>query len=367
MPGGCPRLEIDLDKIQHNAAMLVESLGARGISITAVTKSISGMPEVSAAFLRAGITRLGDSRIENIERLQSASLPAPMLLIRSPMLSQVSRVVQHTDISFNTELTVIAGLSAAAQKAGKIHGIVLMVELGDLREGIMPDDMEAFVREVLTFPAILLKGIGANLACRSGVEPDSSNMDQLSGLANSLEATFGLSFDIVSGGNSANLDWALGRMNPGQINNLRLGESLLLGTEALHSHPIAGLYTDAITLVAEVIESKLKPSQPWGRLAQNAFGEKPVYTDRGHIRQAILAVGRQDIDPQGLIPPQGIKIISASSDHLIVESVAADLVVGTELTFQINYSALMRAMTSPFVTKMIIESPCDHKQLLCSS
>jgi len=172
----------------------------------------------------------------------------------------------------------------------------------------------------------------------------------MSALADSLESTFSIHLDIVSGGNSANLDWAFGSAQPGRINNLRLGESLLLGCKTLHRCPIGGLHTDAITLIAEVIESKIKPSQPWGTIAQNAFGELPVANDRGDIAQAILAIGHQDIDPQGLSTPLGITIIDSSSDHLIVQCDSL-LAVGTELPFQINYSALTRAMTSPFVIK----------------
>lgn len=346
-----PRLEIDLDKIQHNAQTLVEHLSNHGISITAITKSVLGSPEIADAFLRGGITNLGDSRISNIEKMRNGHIEAPMTLIRSPMSSQVDRVVAHADISLNSEIDIISKLSVAAQKAGRSHGIVLMIELGDLREGIMPDDLESIVRKTLDFPGIILKGIGTNLACRSGVSPDNSNMMQLSALADSLESTFNLSFEIISGGNSANLDWVLGNANLGRINNLRLGESLLLGLETLHRQPIDGLYTDAIKLVAEVIESKIKPSLPWGDIAQNAFGEKSVFTDQGNISQAILAIGRQDIDPKGLEPPPGIKIIGASSDHLIVQSNRNNVAVGTEISFQINYSTLMRAMTSPFVAK----------------
>lgn len=346
-----PRLEIDLNKISHNARTLVERLAARGISVTGVTKASLGSPPIADTYLRAGIRTLGDSRIENIETMRHAQETAQMALIRSPMLSQVERVVAATDLSLNTELDVITGLSTAARKAGRNHGVMLMVELGDLREGIMPGDMEPVVRKTLGLPNIVLRGIGTNLACRSGVAPDSNNMSQLSALADSLEKTFGVNFDIISGGNSANLNWALGAASTGRINNLRLGEALLLGRETLHRQPIEGLYTDAITLVAEVIEAKTKPSRPWGEIAQNAFAEKAVVVDQGEILQAILAIGRQDIDPQGLTPPPGVKVIDASSDHLIVQSVQHKLVVGKEMRFQLNYSALTRAMTSSFVTK----------------
>jgi len=356
-----PRLEIDLEKIHHNAVTLVKRLQARGISVTVVTKEVLGDARIAGVLLKAGVRTLGDSRIENIETMRRAGVPSSMTLIRSPMMSQTDRVVALTDISFNTELTVIRKLSSAARKAKRTHGIVLMVELGDLREGIMPADLEATVRETLRLPNVVLKGIGANLACRSGVSPDAENMAELSALADTTEATFGSALgpgvrprlDIVSGGSSANLEWALSGVDTGRINDLRLGESLLLGLEPLHRQPIDGLYTDAITLVAEVIEAKVKPSQPWGTLAQTAFGDQPPAEDRGDTLQIILGIERQDIDPGGLCPPAGIEIIGASSDHLILDSGKHRMNVGAEITFQLNYSALLRAMTSPFVSKVV--------------
>lgn len=355
-----PRLEIDLDKIFHNARTLVQRLADRGISVTAVTKATLGSPAIANALLQAGVHALGDSRIENIETLRRADVAASMTLIRAPMLSQADRVVSHADISFNTELDIISKLSSAAQKVRRTHGVVLMVELGDLREGIMPSDVENAVRETLRFPFITFNGIASNLACRSGVSPDARNMGKLSELADSIETTFGLAVEIVSGGNSANLPWVFSGADTGRINDLRLGESILLGREPLHRQPIDGLHTDAFKLVAEVIESKIKPSLPWGRIAETAFGTQPLPQDRGDISQTILAVGHQDTDPFGLQPPLGIEILGASSDHLIVASGLERLAIGAEMTFQLNYSALLRVMTSPFVAKVIkLQSGCD--------
>jgi predicted amino acid racemase len=355
-----PRLEIDLDKIYHNASTLVKRLACRGISVTGVTKGSLGSAEIATTILRAGVRALGDSHIENIEAMRLAHVPALMTIIRSPMLSQAKRIVMHADVSCNTEIEIIRKLSMEAQKANRTHGVILMVELGDLREGIMPDDLEDTVREILSLPNIMIKGIGTNLACRSGVSPDGKNMAMLSELADSLEATFDLTVEIVSGGNSANLEWALSGAEIGRINDLRLGEAILLGRETLHRQPIDGLHTDAITLTAEVIEAKVKPSLPSGTIAQTAFGEVPPVTDRGLVTQAILAVGQQDIDPGGLIAPAGIDVMGASSDHLILESDRFELSVGKEVIFQLNYSALVRAMTSPFVSKMMASASIDN-------
>lgn len=358
-----PRLEIDLDKIRHNARTLVERLATRGISVTGVTKATLGSPDIANTLLSAGVSALGDSRIENIEALRREHVSASMALIRSPMLSQTERVVRQTDLSFNTELAVINKLSCAAREAKRMHAVVLMVELGDLREGIMPADLESTVRTVLRLPNIMLSGIGANLACHGGVTPDASNMSELSALADSLELTFGIRLALVSGGNSANLDWALSGADTGRINNLRLGESILLGCEPLHRQPIEALYTDAITLIAEVIEAKIKPSRPWGTIAQTAFGEKPAAASRGDISRAILAIGHQDVDPSGLRAPSGIGILGASGDHLIVDCGGEHLTVGAEVRFGLNYSALVRAMTSPFVVKVMKASGSNRKGL----
>lgn len=348
-----PRLEISLSKIRHNASILIERLEAQNISVTSITKATLGSPEIVEALLEAGISSFGDSRIENIEKMRSCDVTTPISLIRSPMLSQVERVVKFADISFNTELDVIVALSKAAQAVGRIHGIVLMVELGDLREGMMPKDLEEMVSKILKLPNLKFKGIGSNLACRSGVSPDVKNMGELSALADSIDKKFGFEMNIVSGGNSANLDWALSGIDTGRINNLRLGESILLGLNPLNREPIEGLHIDAFKLVAEVIESKVKPSQPWGEIAQAAFGEPQAIATDNNINQTILAIGLQDTDANGLKPPRAMKVVGSSSDHLILDAGENLLPVGEKIEFQLNYSALVRAMTSPFIVKAI--------------
>ena len=351
---GAPRLDIDLRKLRHNAHTLVGRFGVKGVSVTGMTKAVLGLPDVAKVLLDAGVCALGDSRIENIETMRKAGIKAPIILTRSPMLSQIERAVVSANISFNTEIDVIYALSDAAQKVGSVHGILLMVELGDLREGIMPDDVERIVRKTLKLPNIEFKGIGTNLACRSGVSPDAKNMSALSALADSIDAIFGVEMEIVSGGNSANIGWAFGDADMGRVNNVRLGEAILLGRDPLTRTPIEGLYTDSFQVVAEVIESKIKPSQPWGKIAQSAFGSPPEIINQGDIHQVLLAIGEQDIDEDGLTSSPKVTILGVSSDHLILNAGNSELSVGDEVTFQPNYSALVRAATSPFVVKSIV-------------
>lgn len=346
------RIATDLGKVEQNTRVLVDRLDESGIRVTGITKAVLGSPEVGAAMLRGGARGLGDSRVENLTRLAGLDVSPLRTLIRSPMLSQVASVVDIADVSLNTEAVVLAALDQAAAQQKRIHAVVLVVELGDLREGISLDDVPEAVRAVLGHPSLRLVGIGANLACQNGVVPDDRNMGVLTGLADHIEALHGISLDVVSGGNSANLNWALHTHDVGRIDELRLGEAILLGVDPLYRTPIRGLHTDAFTLTAEIIEIAMKPAQPWGDRAQAAFGEAPARTGSGTVHQAILALGRQDVDPDGLQPPTGITILGMSSDHLVVDLGDHEVAVGDEIDFGVSYGALVRAMTSPFVTKM---------------
>lgn len=349
-----PRLDIDLGKIEDNTRCLVEQLSPRGIRIVGITKAVLGSPEVGDAMLRGGACGLGDSRIQNLARLGIGEPSASRMLIRSPMLSQTDLVVRNATGSLNTERDVLLALDEAARRQLRTHEVLLMVELGDLREGIALQDVPAMVGVTRRLRRLRLAGLGTNLACQSGVIPNDRNMSELSRLADQIEAMGNGELEVVSGGNSANLPWALSTGDVGRVNQLRIGESILLGTEPLHRTVLPGLHSDAIRLVAEVIEVAVKPAQPWGERAQTAYGELPEQatpTGAGTVRQAILALGRQDVDPDGLVPPPGITVLGMSSDHLVVSLGDHAVSVGDEITFDLGYGALVRAMTSPFVSQ----------------
>ncbi len=346
------RIEIDLDKVEQNTRILVNRLASTGIRVTGITKAVLGSPGVGAAMLRGGARGLGDSRVPNLARLAGLDRSPLRTLIRSPMLSQVAQVVDVADVSLNTEAVVLAALDQAASQQKRTHAVVLMVELGDLREGIALDNAREAVRTVLGHSSLRLVGHDTVLTSEVGAEPDDRNMDILTGLADDIEALHGISLDVISGGNSANLNWALHTHDVGRIDELRLGEAILIGVDPLYRTPIPGLHTDAFTLTAEVIEVAMKPAQHWGDRAQAAFGEAPVRTGSGTVHQAILALGRQDVDPDGLQPPEGITILGMSSDHLVVDLGDHPGAVGDEIDFGVAYGALVRAMTSPFVTKI---------------
>jgi predicted amino acid racemase len=358
-----PRIEVDLELIGENAQELVRRTAERGVTVTAITKAMRGLPALGRVLLEAGVAALGDSRVENIERLRADGIDAPIVLIRSALASEVERVVAAADMSCATELEIVELLSVAAVQADRVHGIMLMVELGDLREGIMPCDLPDAIARCLAFPNIEIRGIGTNLACRNGVVPDDRNLGELSDLATSIEAQFGFPLSVVSGGNSASLEWLRSTENVGRIDNLRLGESILLGRDPLHRSPISGLHHDAATIFAEVIESKHKPRRAWGTRAQSTFAPPPdtpsadpTAVDEDHGWHSLLAIGHQDTDPLDLSSPPGLRIIGASSDHLVIAS-EHRLGLGSEVAFRPGYSALARSMSSRSMRPIIRGGP----------
>lgn len=350
-----PRLEIALAQIQENARLLCALYGQKGISLMGVSKAVLGDPAIVAAMLQGGVRFIADSRLENIQKMQAAGLVTQFVLLRTA-LSQAEAVVQSVDISLNTELETLRKLSYYAQAQQKQHQVIVMVELGDLREGVLPGDLASFIKETVALPQLKLVGLGCNLACYGGIKPDERNMQALSTLVNRIEQAFQLRLTVISGGNSANYEWYQATPAVGRINNLRLGEAILLGRETVSRKAIPGLHTHAFQLIAEVIESKQKPSLPFGTSGQDAFGHVPSFPDRGRRQRAILALGRQDVLVSGLTPHnQQLAILGSSSDHLLLDSEQHPLRVGDEVTFDLDYGALLAAMTSPFIRKQWLQ------------
>jgi predicted amino acid racemase len=327
----------------------------KGISLMGVTKAVLGEPSIAKAMIQGGVKFIADSRIENIQKMKSAGISTQFVLLRTP-LSQAESIVKNADISLNTEIETLKKLSYHAKGQNKIHQVIIMVELGDLREGILPCDLPQLVRKTLSLPHIKIIGIGCNLACYGGIKPDDKNMRELSELVDLLEKEFHIDLEIISGGNSANFEWFKSSQDVGRVNNLRLGESILLGCETVGRKVIPGLHTGAFQLIAEVIESKRKASVTLGEICQDAFGNVPGFLDRGDHQRVIIALGRQDVQVSNLKSNNKLKMIGSSSDHIILDGENHNLEVGDEIRFSLDYSGLLATMTSPFVIKQFTDS-----------
>ena len=320
-----------------------------------VTKAVLGEPSIAKAMIQGGIKFLADSRIENIQKMKRAGLSAQFVLLRTP-LSHSESIIKDVDISLNTEIETLKNLSYHAKNQNKIHQVIIMVELGDLREGILPYDLPQFIKKTLSMPNIKIIGIGCNLACLGGIKPNDKNMRELSELVGLLEKELHIDLKIISGGNSANFKWFKATKDIDRINNLRLGESILLGCETLSREIIPGLHTGAFQLIAEVIESKRKVSVPIGNICQDAFGNVPKFIDQGDHQRVIIALGRQDVQASNLKSNSNLRMIGSSSDHIVLDGENHNLKVGDEIRFSLDYSGILATMTSPFVIKQFTDS-----------
>jgi predicted amino acid racemase len=360
-PSPYPRLNIDLAKLRHNAGALLSLCHYNGVSVAAVTKAFRAAPEMVEILSALPFDFLADSRLENLEAYPK-SRQARSLLLRLPSPSEALRVVQGCDISCNSELHTLKKLSEAAAALGVRHGVMLMVDLGDLREGIYHGNTALLYRTAEFVHAqshLTLEGIGANLTCYGSILPTPDNLQRLCAIAQGIAARLGTETGIVSGGNSSSLYLLERGILPAGINNLRLGEAILRGIETAFASPFKGLTQDIVTLEAEIIEIMEKPSLPEGEKGFNAFGQQPRYADTGIRRRAILAVGRQDTEYEGLACTEpGIDIVGASSDHLIADITESPkkIRVGDTLVFSLSYGAILAGFTSGYVRKSYLRT-----------
>ncbi len=287
--------------------------------------------------LKGGIRRLADSRLKNLERLRQGGIKGPLLKLIPPLKEEVEKTILLTEGSLVSSYEVCQWISEKTEGLGKKYGVILMVEMGEGREGLKREEIKKVAAKILKLKGIEIKGIGTNVACLTKLPPTPQILEHLVEIAKELETYFGIQLKIISGGNSS--AWLLiekGKI-PSRINELRIGEAILLGQETIFHQPIPGTYQDAFKLKVEVLEV-----------------EKKAY----NRKQALLAVGRQDL-ADGEVKPllEGAKEIRRSSDHLIIDisHVEERVKVGSIVEFIPSYFAMLALMTSPFVQKEILE------------
>ena len=320
------------------------------IEVAGVVKAVSSLPEIVRVYEESGVKFIATSRVSQLRIMREAGLTKkPLMLIRIPMLSELPDVVELSDISLQSDITVLRALNEEAKRQNKIHEVILMMDLGDLREGFWneEDALDAALEVENKLKNLRLAGVGVNLSCYGSVVPTKRNMQALVSLAADIEREIGRPLDYVSGGASTSAYMALNGTMPYRINLLRFGEIGLLGGSDNFSPDF--LHKDVLTIKAEVIECRDKPSFPVGELGVNAFGEVGHYEDRGIRRRAIVAMGRVDYgNCFDLVPRmEGVEVIGASSDHTIldVENVKDKIHVGDVLEFGIKAYGPMAYLT----------------------
>lgn len=351
-----PRVLIDLDKFRTNVEVVKMKMDTSGIGIYGVTKVFCADPILADIYVGAGLEAIADSRIHNIKKLEKLNIKK--VLLRIPMQTEINEVIRFADISLNSEISTIRLLNKEALRQEKVHEVLLMVDLGDLREGYF-DEEQLFqaTEEIRDMQGVKLLGIGTNLTCFGAVIPTVEHMERMVEIKERLEKRMGRNLDMISGGNSSSYYLVESQKLSKKINNLRIGEIFVCGKETAYGKRVSGTYDDVFILEAEIVELKKKPSLPIGEAGVDAFGNKPVYEDEGEMIRAICAIGKQDADIGGLVPlDEHIRMIGRSSDHMILDMTRSfhKYKVGDVLRFKLKYAGILSVMTSEYVEKKYI-------------
>lgn len=351
-----PSVSCDLNKLRENVERLSGWLHGHGALFAAVTKGVCAAEPIVRMLQESSCDWIADSRVQNLARIAG---PKPRLLIRSAQPGEIEEVVRHADISFASEPAILRLLAEEAARQGKRHGVLLALDMGDLREGCFfrdEDDMFRSAEAAAREEHLELMGVATNLGCFGGVKTTPENMTALAEAARKLREHLGLALPIVSGMSTAAQKLLRSGGMPPAVNHGRFGEAWLVGYDSVSGESVPGMHADAFILSAQLIEVKQKPSKPVGEIGGDAFGRVIERPDRGSMRRGLLACGVQDIDRDCLEPLDGrIEILGGSCDHTIVNlSRAPELRAGDVLRFRMRYGAMLRAYTSAYVEKEYI-------------
>lgn len=353
-----PVLEIYEDRIYENAVHVMKACHALGIYPCAVTKGFCNEQSVIRALLRAGFDTLASSRIQHLRELRESNYPVSTFLIRIPMKSELEEVIACCDVSLESEKKTIEWLNEEAGRQKKVHKIVLMRDVGDLREGIY--DVEEFIQTAVWVHRecknLSLHGIGTNLTCYGSVTPTTKNLGELCGNAKRIEQLTGKKLTVISGGGTTSTPLIVNRTMPAGINHLRLGEALILPFE--WGCNLEGMREDTLILKAQIVELNKKPTVPVGERGRNSFGNYRSYEDRGERWRAILAVGEYDYGNYEKLKPcdPQIQVLGASSDHTILDihDCKRKYELGDIISFQLSYQPMLFLTSCPLVRKKVV-------------
>lgn len=350
--GKYPQLTVDHEALRSNMTQIVSWCGDAGIDVAGVIKVSSGMASFARDYEVCGAKWIASSRLEQLERARAEGVTLPLMMIRVPMISEIPEMIRVCDYSLESDFTAIKTIEEETAKTDKVHNVILMADLGDLREGFFEleelVDVAEYIENKCDF--VHLAGLGTNLGCYGSVMPTKDKMEQLVSYAEAVEAVIGRQLEIISGGATSSLMALFDRVMPARVNMLRIGAAAACGSmEDLRTiygrEEIDCMSGNAFTLEAEVIEVRTKPTHPIGKLGVDAFGKKPKYKDRGMRQRALLAIGRADYGDTGDIVPKtpNAEVIGASGDHTIVDIEDCKDVIraGDIMAFKLRYSAVM--------------------------
>lgn len=352
-------ITLDIKKLKSNFNYLNTLFEKNSIEWSVVSKVLSGNKEYLTELLQFNIKQISDSRVSNLKMIKSINPKIETIYIKPPAKRSISNIVKYADISMNTEIETIKLLSEEANKQHKTHKVIIMIELGELREGVMGDSLIGFYESIFKLKNIKVVGIGTNLSCLYGVLPNHDKLIQLSLYEQLIEAKFNRQIPYVSGGSSVTIPLIFQNLLPKGINHFRVGETLFLGTDVYNNSNFKRMHSDVFKLYSEIIELTEKPIVPMGEMGRNVEGESYEF-DKKDIGEksyrAIIDLGLLDADTEHLeLVDKSLKLAGASSDMIVIDldKNKKKYKVGDLIKFKLDYMGLLRIMNSNYIEKRI--------------
>lgn len=352
-------ITLNRQKLKRNYLFLDKQFKKNNIEWAVVSKLLCGNELYLKELIQLGVKQLCDSRVSNLKKIKSISESVETIYIKPPPKQSIEKIVKYADISFNTEIETIKMLSAEAKRQNKTHKILIMIELGELREGVLRNDLLMFYSDIFKLPSISVIGLGTNLTCMYGVLPSHDKLIQLCLYEQLIEAKFNREIEYVSGGSSVTIPLIFKGLLPRGINHFRIGETLYLGTDVYNNKTFDQMENDIFQLHAEIIELTEKPANPMGELGNNLIGETLSFesTDQSELSyRAIIDIGLLDIDEEHIkLKNEELEIVGASSDMLVIDlgENKANYKIGDLIEFKMDYMGILRVMNSQYIEKRI--------------
>ncbi len=353
-------IELYKDKLAHNYHYLDTLFKDHKIEWAVVSKLLCGNEKYLTELIKLGPKEICDSRISNLRTIKKIDPNIDTVYIKPPAKRSIPNLVKYADASFNTEYRTIKWISDEAVKQNKLHKVIIMIELGDLREGIMGAHLMDFYESIFELPNIKVTGIGANLNCLYGVMPSEDKLIQLILYKQLIEAKFNREIPWVTGGTSVVIPLVFRHQIPDGINHFRVGETLFFGADLVNQTVFEGMEADVFRLFAEIIEITEKPKIPTGQLESNPSGETFEINEEDYGKKsyrAILDIGLLDVAEEFLIPEDdSIELGGASSDMLIADlgEKSGNYKVGDLISFKLKYMGALTLFNSDYIEKRVV-------------
>jgi predicted amino acid racemase len=362
-------LIIHTQKIKDNIKNLSSYCEKHNLQWSLITKVFSGDKEFLRHVLTTDVIQhinsVGDSRLTSLKNLKELNPDMRTIYIKPPAKMYADEVVQYADISLNSSFSTIFALNEAAKRAKKIHQIIIMIELGELREGVQREDIVEFYEKVFNFSNIEVIGLGSNLGCMYGIEPSYDKLLQLSLYKELISAKFKRELPLLSGGTSITLPLVENKILPPEINHFRIGEAAFFGVTPLTNEKFKNLNTDTFEFTANIIELDEKKIVPDGIISDASIGHTADF-DPSQIHKtsnkAILDFGILDVDKEDIDSlDKEISFVGNTSDMLVVDlgenktkRGTQKYHIGDKMRFTPNYMGVARLLNSKFIEKIFV-------------